>query len=155
MVMTTQTAIRFVPLGVALGGALLIIGFAGTANANKTPVTPQQLKAYQEAFMSQVRTGDLLFHGDDATAKKMGVTLSKTGMACAMCHPFASDTHPNEYPKFQSEIGSFAMLRDMINWCIEKPNQGEKIDPESEAMKALEAYITWSNSGSVLDPGRY
>ena len=33
----------------------------------------------------------------------------------------------------------------MINWCIEKPNQGEKIDPESAAMKDLEAYIYWSN----------
>ena len=38
-------------------------------------------------------------------------------------------------------MAKFATLRDMINWCIEKPNQGEKIDPESEAMKALEAYI--------------
>jgi thiosulfate dehydrogenase len=43
----------------------------------------------------------------------------------------------------------------MINWCIEKPNEGVKIDPESNAMKALEAYITWSNKGSVLDPGRH
>ena len=27
-----------------------------------------------------------------------------------------------------------ALLRDMINWCIEKPNEGVKIDPESNAM---------------------
>jgi len=33
--------------------------------------------------------------------------------------------------------------------------QGEKIDSESEAMKALEAYITWSNIGSVLVPRKY
>jgi thiosulfate dehydrogenase len=52
-------------------------------------------------------------------------------------------------------MAQFATLRDMINWCIEKPNQGVKIDPESEAMKALEAYIYWSNSGSVLDTGKY
>ncbi len=102
-----------------------------------------------------VRKGDLLFHGDDATAKEMGVNLSATGMACAMCHPMASDTHPNEFPKFQAQIGKYSTLRDMINWCIEKPNQGEKIDPDSDAMKDLEAYITWSNAGSVLDPGRY
>jgi thiosulfate dehydrogenase len=43
----------------------------------------------------------------------------------------------------------------MINWCIEKPNQGEKIESDSDAMKALEAYITWSNTGSVLVPGTY
>jgi thiosulfate dehydrogenase len=52
-------------------------------------------------------------------------------------------------------MGEFATLRDMINWCIEKPNQGEKIDPNGAAMKALEAYITWSNTGSKLIPGKY
>jgi thiosulfate dehydrogenase len=85
----------------------------------------------------------------------MNVTLSTTGMACAMCHPFASDTHPQAFPKFQVSMNKFATLRDMINWCIEKPNQGEKIDSDSDAMKALEAYIYWSNSGSVLVPGKY
>ena len=43
----------------------------------------------------------------------------------------------------------------MINWCIEKPNQGEKIDVDSDAMKALETYIYWSQSGSVLTPGKF
>ena len=122
---------------------------------NKDPVTPEQLKAYQEAFMEEVKKGDLLFHGDAATAKKLGVTLSNTGMACAMCHPMASDTHPHAFPKFQEQMGKFATLRDMINWCIEKPNQGEKIESDSDAMKALEAYIYWSNTGSVLVPGKY
>jgi thiosulfate dehydrogenase len=76
-------------------------------------------------------------------------------MACAMCHPFASDTHPQAFPKYQVSMNKFATLRDMINWCIEKPNQGEKIDSDSDAMKALEAYIYWSNTGSVLVPGKY
>ena len=52
-------------------------------------------------------------------------------------------------------MAQFATLRDMINWCIEKPNEGEKIDPDGEAMKALEAYIYWSNRNSKLDPGRH
>ena len=135
--------------------ALLAAGVTVPADANKTPVTPQQLKAYHDAFMSEVRKGDLLFHGDAAMAKQMGVTLSTTGMACAMCHPMASDTHPGSFPKFQSTVGKFATLRDMVNWCIEHPNQGEQIDADSEAMKALEAYIYWSNSGSVLETGKY
>jgi thiosulfate dehydrogenase len=128
---------------------------SGPASAHKTPVTPDQLKAYDDSFMEAVKKGDLLFHGDGETAKAMGVNLSGTGMACAMCHPFAADTHPHEYPKFQAQIGKFSTLRDMVNWCIEKPMQGESIDPESEAMKDLEAYITWSNTGSVLAPGKY
>ncbi len=108
-----------------------------------------QLKAFQDAFMEQVMMGDRLFHGDDAAEKQMEVQLSKTGMACAMCHPIGSDTHPHEFPKFQEQMSEFATLRDMINWCIEKPNEGVKIDPNgSAAMKALEAYIYWSNHGS-------
>ncbi|UVC15065.1 c-type cytochrome [Mesorhizobium onobrychidis] len=129
--------------------------FVGPTSAHKAPHTPEQLKLYEEVLMEEVRKGDLLFHGDAATAKQMNVVLSNTGMACAMCHPMASDTHPQSYPKFQVETSKFATLRDMINWCIEKPNQGEKIEIDSEAMKALEAYITWSNSGSVLVPGKH
>jgi thiosulfate dehydrogenase len=154
--MTTKTTVRHVLSRVAFAGTLAGVAvLVGPAGANKTPVTPQQLQAYDEVFMEQVRNGDLLFHGDDATTKRMGVTLSTTGMACAMCHPFASDTHPQAFPKFQVSMNKFATLRDMINWCIEKPNQGEKIDPDSDAMKALEAYIYWSNTGSVLVPGKY
>ena len=154
--MTTRTTVSRVLSRIAFVGTLAGVAvLVGPAGANKTPVTPQQLQAYDEVFMEQVKNGDLLFHGDAATAKQMGVTLSTTGMACAMCHPFASDTHPQAFPKFQVSMNKFATLRDMINWCIEKPNQGEKIDPDSDAMKALEAYIYWSNSGSVLVPGKY
>jgi thiosulfate dehydrogenase len=155
MAMTKQTLQTNLYRAAALGTLALIAVVVGPAQAHKTPVTPQQLKAYEDAFMDEVKKGDLLFHGDEAVAKKLGVTLSTTGMACAMCHPMTADTHPHSYPKFQAQIGKFATLRDMINWCIEKPNQGEKIDTDSEAMKALETYIYWSNTGSVLVPGKY
>jgi thiosulfate dehydrogenase len=139
---------------IALGTALVVTMFS-QALAHKEKHTAQQLKAFEDVFMEQVRTGDLLFHGDEATQKKLNVTLTKTGMACAMCHPFGSDVHPHEFPKFQEQIGQFATLRDMINWCIEKPNEGVKIDADSPAMKALETYIYWSNRGTKLDPGRH
>jgi thiosulfate dehydrogenase len=154
--MSNRKTFLFAAAGASLVTALVTAAvFVGPAKANKTPVTPQQLDAYNQVFMDEVRKGDLLFHGDPGQAKQMGVTLSTTGMACAMCHPMASDTHPMSFPKFQVSMNEFATLRDMINWCIEKPNQGQKIDPESEAMKALEAYIYWSNTGSVLDAGQY
>jgi thiosulfate dehydrogenase len=122
--MTTRTTFLFALCIASLVGLLAAIAVVvGPANANKDPVTPQQLKAYEEAFMEQVKKGDLLFHGDAATAKQMNAILSTTGMACAMCHPFASDTHPHAFPKFQASMNKFATLRDMINWCIEKPNQ--------------------------------
>jgi thiosulfate dehydrogenase len=156
MTMTKRTAFLGALCGASVAGAVAVLAvFAGPAVANKDPVTPEQLKAYEEVFMEEVRKGDLLFHGDGAIAKKMGVKLSTTGFACAMCHPMTSDTHPQAFPKYQVSMAKFATLRDMINWCIEKPMQGEKIDIDSEAMKALEAYIYWSNTGSVLVPGKY
>jgi thiosulfate dehydrogenase len=144
---------------VALGGALGLVALVSLggerALAHKEKHTPEQLKAFEEVFIEQVKIGDNLFHGDPDTEKRLSTQLSKTGMACAMCHPFASDTHPQEFPKFQEQMNKFATLRDMINWCIEKPNEGVKIADDSDAMKALEAYIVWSNKGSKLDAGRH
>jgi len=142
-------------LGMTLGVFLAVTCTADRAAAHKAKHTPEQMKAFEEVFLDQVRVGDLLFHGDAATEKEMGTKLSRTGMACGMCHPFAADTHPHEFPKFQEQINGFATLRDMFNWCIEKPNEGTKINPESDAINALEAYIYWSNRGSKLDPGRH
>jgi thiosulfate dehydrogenase len=152
MVMTAPMTRRFILSRAALAGALVAVAvLVGPAGAHKDPVTPQQLTAYQEVFMEQVRKGDLLFHGDAATEKAMDVVLSRTGMACAMCHPMTADTHPHTFPKYQANTAKFVTLRDMINWCIEKPNQGEKIDDDSDAMKALETYTYWSNTHP---PGR-
>jgi thiosulfate dehydrogenase len=151
--MTRSRYLLWIPLGLAVALALGVFPATDRALAHKERHTPEQLKAFEEVFMEQVRIGDLLFHGDGATEKQLNVTLSKTAMACAMCHPFASDTHPHEFPKFQEQMNAFATLRDMINWCIEKPNQGEKIESDSAAMKALEAYMYWSNRGSALNPG--
>ena len=139
----------------ACGALAVLFLVASQAAAHKEKHTPEQLKVFEEVFLEQVRIGDLLFHGDAETEKTMGVQLSRTGMSCAMCHPFASDTLPHEFPKFQEQIGKFSTLRDMINWCIEKPNEGVKLDSDSDAMKALEAYIYWSNRGSKLEPGTH
>jgi thiosulfate dehydrogenase len=135
--------------------AAAVASLVGVALAHKEPHTAEQLKAFDDVFMEQVKLGDDLFHGDPAAEKKLGTKLSGTGMACAMCHPFASDTHPHEFPKFQEQMNEFATLRDMINWCIEKPNEGEKLASDSPAMKALEAYIYYSNRNSKLDAGRH
>ncbi|MGH8785070.1 MAG: hypothetical protein ACREYA_08280 [Cupriavidus necator] len=144
---------RALTAGVAV---LLLLGYdSNQPMAHKEPHTADQLKAFEDVFMEQVKLGDRLFHGDPDAQKQLNVKLSNTGVACAMCHPYASDTHPHEFPKFQEQMNEFATLRDMINWCIEKPNEGEKIDPNGPAMKALEAYTYYSNRNSKLDPGRH
>ena len=152
--MTIARVALAVVLVLAVAVLVATTGF-DRAFAHKEKHTPDQLKAFDDIFIEQVKVGDLLFHGDGDTEKKMNAQLSKTGMACAMCHPFSSDTHPHEFPKFQEQMNKFATLRDMINWCIEKPNEGIKLAEDSDAMKALEAYIIWSNRGAKLDPGRH
>ena len=143
------------PLAALVAALALLTADSDPALAHKEKHTSDQLRAFQEVFMEQVKVGDDLFHGDPDVAKRFNANLSKTGMACAMCHPFTSDTHPQEFPKFQEQMNKFATLRDMINWCIEKPNEGIKLAEDSDAMKALEAYIIWSNRGAKLDPGRH
>jgi thiosulfate dehydrogenase len=157
--MQAKSLYRILALGAATAALTAVLTIVPRqdqpAEAHKEKHTEKQLKLFQDQFMEQVKTGDSLFHGDKALEKEMGVNLSNTGMACAMCHPHSSDIHPYEYPKWQEQMSDFATLRDMINWCIEKPNQGEKLDASSPAMKALEAYIYWSNRGSPLKPGTH
>ncbi|MBK6938951.1 MAG: hypothetical protein IPH13_01920 [Planctomycetes bacterium] len=71
-----------------------------------------------------------------------------------MCHPDASNTHPETYPKFQSQLGRVALLRDMINWCVEHPVRGKPLAVDGPEMRALEAYITAQRKGVPLDYGK-
>ena len=154
--MTAPMTCHFVLSRAALAGALAAFAvLIGPAGAHKDPVTQQQLTAYEQVFMEQVRKGDLLFHGDAATEKAMGVVLSNTGMACAMCHPMTADTHPATFPKYQAQMAKFATLRDMINWCIENPVRGKPFPDDDPKLKALEAYILAQRKGIALDYGKH
>ena len=42
--------------------------------------------------------GYKVFH----SAKELGSTI---GVSCDMCHPDAANTHPETYPKYQSQLG--------------------------------------------------
>jgi len=92
--------------------------------------------------------GSRIFH--DAGA--LGSTVS---VSCDMCHPHAANTHPETYPKFQVQMGRVALLRDMINWCVEQPVRGTRFEPDDERMRALEAYIYAQRRGKNLDYGKH
>ena len=81
--------------------------------------------------------------------------LGTNGVACAQCHPNAANTHPETYPKFQQQLGNVVALRDMINWCIMNPLEGEKLALDDKQMIALEAYATYERRGVALDPGKH
>lgn len=110
--------------------------------------TPQDLIIWQRETEKFVAQGSRIFHDADA----LGSTVA---VSCDMCHPNAANTHPETYPKFQVQLGRVALLRDMINWCIENPVRGTKLAPDSAEMRALEAYIQAQRKGVPMDYGKH
>jgi thiosulfate dehydrogenase len=92
--------------------------------------------------------GSRIFHSSEL----LGSTVA---VSCDMCHPHAANTHPETYPKFQTQLGRVVLLRDMINWCIEQPVRGKRLEPDDPAMRALEAYIMAQRSGTVMNYGKH
>jgi cytochrome c len=72
-----------------------------------------------------------------------------------MCHPNAANTHPETYPKFQTQLGRVALLRDMINWCLEHPVRAKPMDADDPRMRAMEAYIISQRAGTTLAYGKH
>ena len=108
--------------------------------------TPREQAIWKAELDKLVKEGDRLFHSDE---------IGTNGVACAMCHPNASNTHPETYPKFQTQLKKIALLRDMINWCIENPLEGQKLADDDPKMKAVEAYILSTRKGVPIDPGKH
>jgi thiosulfate dehydrogenase len=76
-------------------------------------------------------------------------------VSCDQCHPNASNTHPETYPKFQKQIGKVVTLFEMLNWCIQNPLEGKTLAADDPKMVALQAYITYERRGVKLDPGKH
>jgi thiosulfate dehydrogenase len=81
--------------------------------------------------------------------------LGTNGVACGQCHPNAANTHPETYPKFQKQLGRVVAFREMINWCIMNPLEGETLALDDRQMIALEAYATYERRGVALEPGKH
>ena len=107
---------------------------------------PRELQIWKAELDRMVAEGDRLFHSDE---------IGTNGLACAMCHPHASNTHPETYPKFQTQLKKVALLRDMVNWCIINPLEGAELAENDARLKALEAYILASRKGVALDVGKH
>ena len=110
------------------------------------PHSKREMQIWDVEYKKIVNEGNKLFHDP---------TLGKNGISCDMCHPDASNTHPETYPKFQTQLKTVALLRDMINWCIENPLEGPKLADDDAKMKALEAYILHQRKGVALEAGKH
>lgn len=110
--------------------------------------TARDLKVWEIETQKFVDKGNAIFHD----AKQLGGTVS---ISCDMCHPNGANTHPETYPKFQVQLGRVALLRDMINWCIENPVKGKPLADDDLRLRAMEAYILAQRKGVALDFGKH
>jgi thiosulfate dehydrogenase len=127
-------------------------GAPGSATAAQTGVYSDYTNRDDMVWRAETdkfaQEGNRVFHD----AKQLGGTI---GVSCDMCHPNAANTHPETYPKFQVQLGRVALLRDMINWCIENPVKGRPMADDDDRLRAMEAYIYAQRKGVKLDYGRH
>ena len=111
-------------------------------------ITKQDVTLWKTETERVATAGSRVFHN----AEELGSTV---GVSCDMCHPHAANTHPETYPKFQAQLGRVALLRDMINWCIEHPVRGKALAADDPRMRAVEAYILAQRKGRALEYGKH
>jgi thiosulfate dehydrogenase len=129
------------PVGVA-AVALILVGLGIRADE----FTDQDAERWQQEYMTVVQEGRALWGSPD---------LGTNGVACGQCHPNGANTHPETYPKFQQQLGRVVALREMINWCIQQPLEGEPLALDDPQMVALEAYVAYERRGVPLAPGKH
>jgi hypothetical protein len=110
-------------------------------------ITKQNVVTWERETYKEAVEGSRIFHSGEELGSDIGVS-------CDMCHPDGANTHPETYPKFQVQLGRVALLRDMINWCIENPVKGEVLKPDDPKMRALEAYMYAQRKGVPLAYGK-
>lgn len=111
-------------------------------------ITARDVLTWKRETERYVLMGSRIFH----SASELGSTV---GVSCDMCHPHAANTHPETYPKYQTQLGRVVLLRDMINWCLEHPLRAKPMPEDDERLRALEAYIIAQRSGKTLSYGKH
>jgi thiosulfate dehydrogenase len=108
--------------------------------------TEADVARWTREYQAVVDKGEKLFHGG---------FKSKNTVSCDQCHPNATNTHPETYPKFQQQLGKVAALWEMINWCIQNPLESDAMAADDPRMIALQAYIAHERRGVELEPGKH
>lgn len=108
--------------------------------------TKEDVARWESEYQTVVKRGRELF-----TDGKLGTN----GVACAQCHPNASNTHPETYPKFQKQLGKVAAQWEMVNWCIRNPLEGKDLAADDPRMTAILSYIAFERRGAKLRPGKH
>ncbi len=132
--------------------SMLLATYQQQKKYQSTKFTRRDSLIWERELKAMIEEGYKWFHDP---------SLGTNGISCDMCHPDAADTHPETYPKFQIQLKKVALLRDMINWCIENPMEGKALAENDPRLKAIEAYIIWARANQdprphakTLNPGR-
>jgi thiosulfate dehydrogenase len=131
--------------GIGIVALMLSLGVANFM-VRTDEFTDEDLKRWDKEYMSVVDYGRELW---------VSAELGTNGVACAQCHPNAANTHPETYPKFQQQLGKVVPLREMINWCLRNPLEGEPLELDSAEMIAMEAYVMYERRGVAIAPGKH
>ncbi len=102
--------------------------------------------------------GDMIRYGRELiahTSKYLGpkgtVRQISNGMNCQNCHlkagtvPFGNNYArvASSYPKRRNRSGVIEGFEKRVNDCIERSLNGEQLDPDSQEMQAMVAYLKW------------
>jgi cytochrome c len=108
--------------------------------------TQEDIDLWESEYQAVVKKGRQVFTDP---------TLGTNGVVCAQCHPNATNTHPETYPKFQKQIGRVITMGEMINFCIRNPLEGKDLALDDPRMVAMLAYITEERRDVKLAPGKH
>lgn len=125
--------------------AICVLACAGNAVA-RDPFTPAELKAMDDKLTASAKRGYDMWYGARAD-------MSSNGLACANCHPDAAATNPHTFPKYMPQFNKVVPFREMVNWCIENPQVGKKLDVNGDDMTAVESYSYYMHRGVKVDTG--
>jgi thiosulfate dehydrogenase len=139
--MKTSTAVR---RALGLGGVAAAI-VAGTVFA-RAPFTDEELIQQKDELYEVIQQGYDLWHGAEPS-------MTSNGLACANCHPDTAASNPQTFPKYMTMYGKVVPWQEMVNWCIENPQLGERLGPDSDQMTAMKAYAMYLHRGLPIQPG--
>ena len=141
MNLQSQTLRRFVAPLVAIA----VVATATLVSARE-PFTKEELKLADDKLTQSAKRGYDMWYGARAD-------MANNGLACANCHPDAAATNPQTFPKYMPQTDRVMAYREMVNWCIQNPQGGKEMDPNSADMVALESYSYYLHRGVAIQTG--
>lgn len=116
---------------------------------------PSDVDILKEPNVDQIMLGKLILND----TKRLLPDHVGAEMNCSSCHiaegkvqfssPYIAVIH--DFPEYSKRAKKVINIEDRINGCFERSMNGVPLDPESEAMQAMVAYMTFLAKGQPKD----